>query len=1054
MTTTDFLPRLLMWHRRPDLPAVVAVVAVVSLMPALLIDRSARAAELVSAPAQALASSGPDYQRDVQPILAEHCGHCHGVDEQSRKGDLRLDIRQNALEGGESGQPAIVPGKADESELVSRILSDDPDTIMPPPHEKKPLAAAQIATLKAWITAGAKYDPHWAFVLPQRPAVPAVAAGTSPIDAIVASHLAAKGLAPAPEADPTTLCRRVYLDLIGLPPSPEQLAAFEADGYEKTVDALLASDRYGEKWARHWLDLARYSDTNGYEKDHRREMWIWRDWVIAAFNRDMPYDQFVVEQIAGDLLPNATQEQVVATGFLRNSAINEEGAIIAEEFRMVEMFDRIDCLGKAVLGLTTQCAQCHTHKFDPITHDEYYGLFAFLNNTYEARSYVYTPEQLAAIDDIRRQLAAADEKARTQRPGWQQEVAVWEQKMAAGLVAWTPVEMTEMSSSGLLTHPTQLPDKTILMLGHWDKEMIFESKPDLRGATGLQLEALTHGDLFMQGPGREGAWGVEELKCSVKKPGGEKWEPLSLVNATADFSVAERIETRPASPDGKTPEKKIAHGPVAKLIDGDIDSAWESDRGHIVRHQPSVAVVQFEKPLDLPEGTEFKVAVRMAGSNSRMLACCRVSLTTAPEPAAPPIDHAAILAIRTSKERRTAADEAAIFEAWRKSMADLTPIDNEIAALWKKMPQPPTTVLHMAERPHAQHRTTHLLDRGTWNQPLREIGPHVPAALHPFPANAPRNRLGFARWLVDPQSPLTARVAVNRIWQTLFGTGLVETSDDFGTRSPVPEYRDILDWLSVDFVEHGWSQKQLIREIVNSKTYRQSSRVTSESLAHDPGNRLLARGPRFRVDAEVVRDIALAVSGLITQKAGGPGVIPPVPQNVLDYNYHYPDFWKPAEGPERYRRAVYLFRKRSMPDPMMSSFDAPNGDLSCARRLRSNTPLAALAGLNEPVFVEAARALALRTLREGGSDDTSRGRYAFFLCTSRPPTDDEMQALLAFVAAQRKKVADGWTNAREVTTGDGEKLPGLPGNATPQDAAAWTLAARVLLNLDETLTKN
>ena len=1014
-----------------------------------------------AAPASAVQppdSQLPDYQQDVQPILAEHCGHCHGVDDQSRKGDLRLDIRQNALEGGESGQPAIVPGRPDESEMVSRILSDDPDTIMPPPHEKKPVSAAQIKTLKDWIASGARYDPHWAFVPPQRPALPAAAAAT-PIDAIVASHLAAKGLAPAPAADAAALCRRVYLDLVGLPPSPEQLAAFEAEGYEKTVDALLASERYGEKWARHWLDLARYSDTNGYEKDFRREMWAWRDWVIAALNRDMPYDQFVVEQVAGDLLSDATQEQIVATGFLRNSMLNEEGAIIPEEFRMVEMFDRMDCVGKAVLGLTTQCAQCHTHKFDPLTHDEYYGLFAFVNNTYESRSYVYTPGQRAAIDDLRRQLAAADEKVRAQRPAWQQEMAAWEARVAAGLVAWTPVEMTEMSSSSLLTHPTQLPDRSILMLGHWDKEMIFESRPDLRGATGLQLEALTHGDLFMQGPGRDGAWGVEELKCFVKKPGEEKWEPLPLVNATADFSKAERIETKPAPKDGKEPEKepekKIEHGPVAKLVDGDDATAWETDRGHIVRHQPSVAVAQFEKPLDLPEGTEFKVVVRMAGSdNMRMLACCRVSLTTAPAPAAPPIDHGAVLAIRTPKERRPPADEAAIFAAWRKSVADLAPVNAEIAALWEQMPQAPTTVLHLAERPHTQHRKTHLLDRGTWDQPLREIGPHVPAALHPFPADAPRNRLGFARWLVDPRSPLTSRVAVNRIWQTLFGAGLVETSDDFGTRSPVPEYRDLLDWLAVDFVEHGWSQKHLIRQVVMSATYRQSSRATPETLARDPGNRLLARGPRFRVEAEVVRDIALAVSGLLTQKMGGPGVIPPVPQNVLDYNFNYPDYWKPAEGPERYRRSVYLFRKRSMPDPVMASFDAPNGDLSCARRLRSNTPLAALAGLNEPVFVEAARALALRTLREGGSDDSSRGHHAFLLCTSRPPTADELQELLAFVGAQRKRLADGWVDARELATGDGGKLPALPEHATPQDAAAWTLAARVLLNLDETITKN
>ncbi len=999
-------------------------------------------------------AAGPDFQRDIQPLLSEHCGHCHGVDPETRQADLRLDIRQNALEGGESGTAAIVAGKPDASELVRRIVSDDPDEIMPPPHEKKPLAPQQIDLLKEWIAGGAAYQPHWAFIAPQKASLPADG-GQHPIDAFVRSRLAREGLQPSPPADPAALCRRLHLDLIGLPPSPEQVAAFGRSGYEKTVDALLASERFGEKWSRHWLDLARYSDTNGYEKDFRREMWTWRDWVIAAINRDMPYDQFVVEQIAGDLLPDATQEQIVATGFLRNSMINEEGAIIAEEFRMVEMFDRIDCLGKAVLGLTTQCAQCHTHKFDPLTHDEYYGMFAFLNNTYEARSYVYTPEQRGVIDDVRRQLAAVDEQVRQQQPGWQQELAAWEQEAAAGLVPWMPVEMKEMSSKNMLTHPTQLPDKTILMLGHWDKEMIFESQPDLRGATGLQFEALVHGDLFMHGPGREGAWGVEELKVSAKKPGEETWGPLKLMNATADFSGSERMETKPASKDGKELEKKISHGPVANLIDGDDDSAWETDRGHIVRHQPSVAVVQFEKPIDLPEGTVLKVVVRMAGSNTmRMLACCRVSLTTAHAPAAPAIDHAAILAMRTPKERRLPADEAALFAAWRRTVEALRPVNDQTAALWKKMPQAPTTVLHMAERPHAQHRKTHLLDRGAWNLPLREIAPHVPASLHPFPADAPRNRLGFARWLVDPRSPLTARVAVNRIWQTLFGAGLVETSDDFGTRSPVPDYGEMLDWLAVDFTERGWSQKQMIKQIVMSQTYQQASQPTAQLLALDPANRLLARGPRFRVDAEVVRDIAMAVSGLLTHELGGPGVIPPVPQNVLNFNFTYPDFWKPAEGSQRYRRAVYLFRKRSMPDPVLGNFDAPNGDVSCARRLRSNTPLAALTGLNEPVFVEAARALAIRTIREGGADDASRAQYAFFLCTSRQPTDEEKKEMYRFLDAQRTRLAAGWMNAREVAAGEADAIVNLPVSATPQDAAAWTLMARVLLNLDETVSKN
>ncbi|MFN9367942.1 MAG: DUF1549 domain-containing protein, partial [Planctomycetia bacterium] len=452
---------------------------------------SARIAACLCLPLVATASPpGPDFQREIQPLLAEHCGHCHGVDDRSRQGDLRLDTRQAALAGGSSGMAAIAPGTPAASELVRRIRATDPDEIMPPPHEKKPLTAAKIELLERWIAAGATYEPHWAFVPPRRPVVPPTAA--HPIDAFVRSRLAAAEMQPTPPADAATLCRRLHLDLVGLPPSPGDLAAFSRDGYEATVDRLLASPRYAEKWARPWLDLARYSDTNGYEKDLKREMWAWRDWVIAALDRDMPYDRFVIEQIAGDLLPDATQEQVVATGFLRNSMLNEEGAIIPEEFRMVEMFDRMDCLGKAVLGLSTQCAQCHTHKFDPLTQAEYFGMFAFLNDTHDARSYVHDPEQLRELARLRAELAAADAEARSLRPEWRREIAAWERKVAAGLQPWTPIVMDRMDSVGLLNHPVQLDDKSILMLGHRDREFIFESTPDLRAATGLRIEGLIH----------------------------------------------------------------------------------------------------------------------------------------------------------------------------------------------------------------------------------------------------------------------------------------------------------------------------------------------------------------------------------------------------------------------------------------------------------------------------------------------------------------------------------------------------------------------------------
>lgn len=986
-----------------------------------------------------------DFQRDVQPILAEHCAQCHGVDAAERKSGLRLDLRESALKGGESGAAAIVPGEPDKSELIQRITSTDPDVVMPPPSHKKPLAARQIETLRQWVQEGAKYESHWAFIAPHKAKLPDV--GTAnPVDAFVVSRLKERELALSPPAASAALCRRLYLDLIGLPPSPQELAAFEQEGFDATVEKLLQSERFGEKWARHWLDAARYSDSNGYEKDMPREQWKWRDWVVDALNRDLPYDQFLIQQLAGDLLPpsdqpGATQQQIIATGFLRNSMINEEGAIVPEQFRMVEMFDRVDCLGKAVLGLTTQCAQCHTHKFDPLTHDEYYGLFAFLNTSYEAQSWVYTVEQERQIADIRTKIRNAEERLRTMRPNWEQELAAWSEALVQQQPAWESLIATELGTISGLNHPTQEADQSLLMMGHASSDVFMISAPVLEGVTGLRIEALPNRNLPHRGPGRSslGTWGMTELEALIKKPDGKDWEKQKLVNASADFS----------QPEQKQADGKKASGPVAHLIDGKDETTWNTDRGVGRRNQASVAVVQFEQPLNLPAGTQLKIVWRMTD----MLGCARFSITRQAAPAAPPVNHAAMLALRIPAAERTAEQAAAVFAAWRVSVAEAKPINDEIEALWNTYPQAATSILHLAEQEPANRRKTYLLDRGDWDKPAQVIEPHTPAAFPSYPQDAPRDRLGFARWLVDPRAPLTARVAVNRAWQSIFGTGLVETAEDFGTRAPVPEYRELLDWLAVEFREQGWSQKRLIRTIVTSAVYKQSSHASALLLERDPRNVWLARGPRFRADAEVVRDIALSVSGLMTNKRGGPSLFPPVPQNVLDYNFTYPGYWKPAEGPERYRRALYSFRKRSMPDPVMSNFDAPNGDFACARRVRSNTPLAALTGLNEPIFVEAARALALRVLREGGSDDAQRAGYAFLLCTSRQPTADERTAVLDLLQSRRQRLADGWLNPRDIVTGDPAKLPGLPAGTTPQDAAAWTLAARVLLNLDETISK-
>jgi mono/diheme cytochrome c family protein len=987
------------------------------------------------------AAAAEDYSRDVRPILMEHCAQCHGADAQARKSGLRLDRRESALEGGKSQKPAIVPGKPDQSELVRRIASADPNEVMPPPAHKKPLSPKQIETLKQWIQDGAVYDTHWAFMAPTKSPLPPET--RHPIDSLVARGRSEQNLAPSPPAPNHTLARRLYLDLVGLPPSPEQLAEFERQGYEASVEKLLGSERFGEKWARHWLDVARYSDTNGYEKDLRREQWKWRDWVVDAFNKDMPYDQFLVEQIAGDLLPNPTQDQIIATGFLRNSMINEEGAIVPEQFRMVEMFDRIDCLGKAALGLSAQCAQCHSHKFDPLSQDEYYGMFAFLNNAYEAQSWVYTPQQFQAIAEVRQRLHDAEDRLRAARPNWQTEFAAWRESLAAHEtpLAWEPLVATELGSVSGLNHPTQETDMSLLMKGHTSNDVFMLSTPKLDGVTGIRLEALTHRDLPHQGPGRSrlGTWGMSEIEVFVKKPDAKDWEKLKLINASADFS----------QPEEKTADGKKASGPVAYLIDGKDETTWTADRGVGRRNQPSVAVIQFEQPLTAPDGSQLKIAWRMTD----MLGCCRWSITRQPAPVALPVNHAAILALSTPADACTGDQQSDLFAAWRTSLSDAKPANDEIDTIWKDHPQAATSILHFVERGPDRHRQTHLLDRGNWDQPRQAIEPHTPLVFHPFPEDAPRNRLGFARWLADRRSPLAARVAVNRVWQAIFGTGLVETPEDFGTRAPVPAFRELLDWLSVDFMEHGWSHKHLIRTIVTSDTYRQSSLASADLLQRDPNNVWLARGPRFRADAEVVRDIALSVSGLMTNRLGGPSVIPPVPQNVLDYNFTYPDFWKPAEGPERYRRTLYGFRKRSMPDPVMASFDGPNGDIACARRPRSNTPLAALTALNETIFVEAARALSLRVLREGGSDDAERADYAFLLCTSRKPNDAERQAILDLLQSRRRRIADGWLDPRAISTGDPTRLPELPANATPQDAAAWTLTARVLLNLDETISK-
>jgi mono/diheme cytochrome c family protein len=1021
------------------------------------------------------------FNHDIQPILSEHCLTCHGQDEKARKAGLRLDDRDLALKGGKSGKPAIAPGEPAVSELIARITAKNPDDVMPPPDTKKPLTAAEIETLRRWIASGAEYQKHWAFIPPERPALPAPSAARtkSPVDAFVRARLKTEKLRPSPEAAPEVLCRRLHLDLVGLPPSLEDVDQFVAaykknreQAYRDLVEQLLASPHYGEKWARGWLDAARYADSDGYEKDLPRQQWTWRDWVISAFNRDLPYDQFIIEQIAGDQLPNATQDQRVATGFLRNGMVNEEGAILAEQFRVEGLIDRMDCLGKAVLGLTVQCAQCHSHKYDPLKQDEYYSLFAFLNNDYEAQSSVYTPAELQTIARIQQGVAEQEEKLRAAHPDWEARFVAWEEQQRQVADIWTDLKPEEVVWMGGLAHPDILPDNSVLSLGFRPTtgELYVTTRTSLTNSTGLRLEALTHGDLPFSGPGRsyKGTFAISELYVEARPAGStNEWQKIALTNATADFATAERP---PEQFFHKQDDKRVI-GPASFLVDGKDETAWGPDRGPGRRHADSQAVLQFAtNGWAGANGTELKIWFKYRhggedahGRQNNYLGRFRLALTTADDPKATPLSVAACAALKLPKERRMPEQQQQLFTAWRESVGEFQEFNDAIARLWAEYPEG-ASVLNLGARAPEFRRTTHLLERGNWQKPGKEVAPGVPAFLNPLPANAPLNRLTLAHWLVDRGAPTTARVLVNRTWAALWGNGLVETPDDFGNRAPLPTHPELLDWLAVELMEptalpgepavEPWSLKHLLRVMVTSTTYRQSSRVSPELLARDPRNQLLARGPRFRADAEVVRDIALSASGLLTDKTGGPSVFPPMPDGIFALSYLKVDFWNTATGPDRYRRSLYTFRRRSMPDPLLQSFDAPNGDVACVRRNRSNTPLAALASLNEPVFVEASQALALRTLRDGGDSDAGRAAFAFRLCTGRAPRSIEIADMLSLLKFSQHRAADGWIAPREIAFADAAKAPELPANVTPTQTAAWSVVARVLLNLDETITKN
>jgi hypothetical protein len=934
----------------------------------------------------------------------------------------------------------------------------------------------------------AEAESHWAFRAPVRPPIPATRAGErvrSPIDAFVLDRLAREGLEPAPEADAVTLLRRLSLDLIGLPPSIEELDAYLAgdpeEAWQRAIDRLLRSPHFGERQARLWLDAARYADSDGYEKDKSRSVWFYRDWVIDAFNRKLPYDRFIIDQIAGDLVameerdravsdraepgpavndaafPDRTfQERLVATGFLRNSMINEEGGVDPEQFRMEAMFDRMDAIGKSILGLTIQCAQCHDHKFDPVTQEEYYRIFAFLNDSHEGSVTVYTPEDDRKRASIHREIAEIEARLRQELPDREARLAKWEAERRAHADSWTVIrpEVDELSTGGQKYLP--LEDGSFLAQSYAPTQhtAIFTVKLGDEPITGVRLELFRDANLPHGGPGRSilGTAALTEIEIEVASANEpSSWKRAEIARASADCSPP--IVPLPAIYDDRSGKARTT-GPVEFAIDGKNETAWTSDIGPGRRNADRKAVFALKQPISNPGGTLLRIRLRQnhGGWNSDdnqsyNLGRFRLAVTSAADPSADPLPRRVRELLEVPRGERSPRDDALIFATFRVDVPEWSAANERIESLWREHPEGHSQLVLVARD---APRVTSILRRGDFLSPKERVGPGVPSFLHPLSASGAPTRLDFAKWLVDRRSPTTARAIVNRIWQSYFGTGLVASSEDLGVQCDAPSHPELLDWLAVELMEQDWQLEVIHRAIVDSSTYRQSSRVDRRLFGIDPQNRLLARGARLRVDGELVRDISLAASGLLESTIGGPSVFPPLPEFMLLPPVSYgPKVWTEDKGANRYRRALYTFRFRSVPYPVLQTFDVPNGDFSCVRRARSNTPLQALMALNETVFVECARALAQRTLESAESDDAGRIERAFRWCVARHPTSAESSELLLLLADARSRFRSDESSAL--------LFAGLPtGTAAPiaaSEIASWTLVARVLLNLDETITK-
>ena len=970
----------------------------------------------------------PDFTKEVRPILAKNCFTCHGPDKQTRKARLRLDSEK------EAHTAVIVPGQPEKSELIARINSDDPFSIMPPPSTKHVLTAEQKTILKRWIQAGAKYESHWAFRKPATIHVPKVDApgwSANPIDAFVLTKLKDRGLKPNSKADRYTLIRRVSLDLTGLPPTVEEIEAFikdkSPDAYETVVDRLLASPRYGERWARKWLDLARYADTNGYEKDRARTIWPYRDWVINAINKDMPFDQFTIEQLAGDLLPNPSPEQIIATGFHRNTMLNEEGGVDPLEFRYYAVVDRVNTTATTWLGLTMSCAQCHTHKYDPVTQTEYYRFMAFLNNADEPDYHIPDKAITNQRKQIQSKIRSLLEQLPRKFPGGEQALNKsyqrWLESEEKKTVRWQVITPNKMSTN--LPYLHVLDDGSILVGGDQTKSDTYalQFPQTMKNIRAVRLEALPHESLPNHGPGRTYYEGKE-----------------------GDFFLSEfgiKIDGKSVAISGASHDHAKGAFGAAKVgapfcYDGKPETGWSTTDRPGQEHQ---VVFQLTDPVDI--NNNLSVNMLFERHYSCGLGRFRISVSTDNKPAQASGHGKTIQDILSKPSKdRTAAEKAMLFRRFLQRTPQLAAARKKINQLQKQMPTLQTTMV-MRERPAEHPRETFRHHRGEFLSPKEKVTAGVPSALNPFPAEFPKNRLGLAKWLVSADNPLTARVVVNRQWQELFGRGLVKTSEDFGIQGSYPSHPQLLDWLAQEFVRLGWSRKKLHKLIVMSQTYQQSSQVNVELAKVDPDNELLARGPRVRMEAEMIRDSLLQASGLLSEKMGGPSVFPPQPPSVTTEGVYGAIKWKVSQGEDRYRRGLYTFLKRSIPYAMFSTFDGVTGEVCQARREISNTPLQALTMLNDIVVMESAQALG-KKLASRKTPPEARMRHLMLSTLSREPTDREMKLLLTFHRSQKQKLLKNNADAQKIANTNAPNVA---------DQAAWTLVARAIFNLDEFVTK-